>query len=300
MIKLMMHRAIGVAAIAAVAAVGLPAARSSAETIESALVRAYQNNPQINQQRAVVRGTDEGVPQALSGYRPRVSITSSIGEQYTDQTAKSLTGTANGPLPVYSSASGKTTPYTYGATVQQTLLNGFQTANRTRAAESQVSAAREGLRVLEQTVLLNAATTYMDVLRDTANLEVQRSNVRVLEETLRQTRDRFNVGEVTKTDVAQPEAQLAAGQSAALAAESTLTTSKANFRQVIGVEPVNLAPGSPVDRFSPGTIAAAIEQGLVENPNITAAMYGVDVAFLQVKINEGALYPTFNIQANAN
>src|SRR6202030_3444342 len=134
--------------------------------------------------------------------------------------------------------------------------------NRTRAAESQVSATREALRVMEQTVLLNAATAYMDVLRDTANLEVQRSNVRVLEETLRQTRDRFNVGEVTKTDVAQSEAQLAAGQSAALAAESTLITSKANYRQLIGVEPVNLAPRSPIDRFSPATLAAAIDQGL--------------------------------------
>src|SRR5262249_8131909 len=148
-------------------------------------------------------------------------------------------------------------------------------------------------------MLVNAGTAYMDVLRDTASLEVQRSNVRVLEETLRQTRDRFNVGEVTKTDVAQSEAQLAAGQSSLLAAESTLNTSKANYRQVIGVEPNNLQPGSPVDRFSPSTLAAAVEQGLVENPNITAAMYGVDVAFLQVKINEGALYPTVNLNASA-
>ena len=94
----------------------------------------------------------------------------------------------------------------------QTLFNGFQTANRTRLAEGQVSAAREALRVLEQAVLLAAATVYMDMLRDAAIVDVQRSNVRVLDETLRQTRDRFNVGEVTRTDVAQSEAQLAAGQ----------------------------------------------------------------------------------------
>jgi outer membrane protein len=303
------RRAIGVAAVATVATAGWPAVASHAETIESALVRAYQNNPQLNQQRALVRGTDEGVPQALSGYRPKVSVTGSLGEQYTDTGTKSavtipantpqITAVAPGKVTTsYSGASGTTTPWTVGITGQQTLFNGFQTANRTRAAESQVSSAREGLRVLEQTVLLNAATAYMDVLRDTANLEVQRSNVRVLEETLRQTRDRFNVGEVTKTDVAQAEAQLAAGQSAALAAESTLTTSKANYRQVIGVEPANLAPGSPVDRFSPTTLAAAIEQGLVENPNVTAAMYGVDIAFLQVKINEGALYPTISLTTN--
>jgi outer membrane protein len=136
------------------------------------------------------------------------------------------------------------------------------------------------------------------VLRDTANLEVQRNNVRVLQETLKQTRDRFEVGEVTRTDVAQAEAQLAAGQSSMLAAESTLTTSKANYRQVIGVDPVNLAPGSPVDRFSPHTLPAAVDQGLIENPNVTAAMYGIDIAFLQVKINEGALYPTLTAQAS--
>jgi len=279
--------------------------RASAETIESALVKAYQNNPQLNAQRASVRAIDEAVPQALSGYRPRVAVTGTVGEQFTDSTTKSVGAIPNpngGPAKqtvTYTGLSATTTPWSYGATAQQTLFNGFQTANRTRAAESQVSSAREGLRILEQTVLLTGATTYMDVLRDTASLEVQRSNVRVLQETLKQTNDRFQVGEVTRTDVAQAEAQLAAGQSAMLAAESTLTTSKANFRQVIGVEPVNLAPGSPVDRFSPATLQVAIAQGLVENPNVTAAMYGIDVAFLQVKVNEGALYPTFVVQATA-
>ncbi|MGA2127946.1 MAG: TolC family outer membrane protein [Xanthobacteraceae bacterium] len=287
------------ASIAWVATLLVAASACSAETMESALISAYQNNPQLNQQRASVRATDEGVPQALSGYRPRVAVTGTLGSNYTSVTENlgKLSPTATGPI--YLNAAATTAPYTAGVTATQTLFNGFQTGNRTRAAESQVSAAREGLRVLEQTVLLTGATAYMDVLRDTANLEVQRSNVRVLEETLRQTRDRFDVGEVTRTDVAQAEAQLAAGQSSELAAESTLTTSRANYRQVIGVEPTNLAPGSPVDRFSPSTLGAAIDQGLVENPNVTAAMYGIDVAHLQVKINEGALYPTVTVQAAA-
>src|SRR2546428_339791 len=144
-----------------------------------------------------------------------------------------------------------------GVTGTQTLFNGFQTANRTRAAESQVFAARETLRVIEQTVLLDGATAYMNVLRDAAILEVQRSNVRVLGETLRQTRDRFNVGEVTRTDVAQSQAQLAAGQSQLLGAESNLTTSRATYRRVIGSEPGNLAPGMPVDRPAPRAPARA-------------------------------------------
>ena len=188
-----------VAVIAAMAAMR-PAA---AETLPGALALAYQNNPQLNSQRAIVRQQDEAVPQALSGYRPRVTGTANIGEQFTWQV------TSGGPVDIKQRF--YTQPRSVGAQVQQTLFNGFQTANRTRAAESQVSAARETLRVIEQQVLLDAATNYMNVLRDTAILEVQRSNVRVLGETLRQTRDRFNVGEVTRTDVAQAQAQLAAG-----------------------------------------------------------------------------------------
>lgn len=262
-----------------------------ADTIEAALIRAYQNNPQLNAQRASVRSTDESVPQALSGYRPQVALTASAGAQYLDTTSRTAPGTPSQTI------NGNTAPRSVGATATQTLYNGGQTGNRTRAAESQVSAAREGLRVLEQSVLLAAATIYMDYLRDAAIVEVQRNNTRVLEQTLRQTRDRFNVGEVTRTDVAQSEAQLAAGRTQQLTAESNLTTTRANFRRIIGNDPQALAPGSPVDRFLPGSLAGAIDMGLIENPNVTAAMHGIDISFLQVKINEGALFPTVTLQA---
>src|SRR5947199_1826132 len=275
------------AAVLLMAHVGLTPAL--ADTIEAALVRAYQNNPQLNAQRAQVRSTDENVPQALSGYRPKVNLSLSSGYEYQDiqQTQKGLPIHSDPPLQ----------PNSASLTVNQTLYNGNQTANRTRAAESQVSGSREALRVLEQTVLLQGATVYMDYLRDSATLEVQRSNVRVLEQTLKQTRDRFNVGEVTRTDVAQSEAQLAAGKTQALTAESNLTTTRANFRRIIGNEPTNLAPRSPVDRFLPGTLASAVGLSLVENPNVTASMFGIDVNYLQVKINEGALLPTVTVQA---
>ena len=262
-----------------------------ADTIEAALVRAYQTNPQLNAQRASVRSTDESVPQALSGYRPKVSITASGGYQYTD--VNSVVGGSNLHL------NGSNYPRAVGVTATQTLFNGNQTANRTRAAESQVSSAREGLRVLEQSVLLAAATVYMDYLRDSATVEVQKSNVRVLEQTLKQTNDRFNVGEVTRTDVAQSQAQLAAGNTQLLTAESNLTTTRANFRRIIGSEPTARAPGSPVDRFLPSSLAQAVELGLTQNPNVTAAMFGIDVSFLNVKINEGALFPVVTLQANA-
>ncbi|HEY0329770.1 MAG TPA: TolC family outer membrane protein [Rhodopseudomonas sp.] len=262
-----------------------------ADTIEAALVRAYQSNPQLNAQRASVRSTDENVPQALSGYRPRVSVTASGGYQYSD-----VVGTTGG---LTGRIHGDQAPRAIGVTASQTLFNGNQTANRTRAAEGQVSSAREGLRVLEQSVLLSAATIYMDYLRDAATLEVQRSNVRVLEQTLKQTRDRFNVGEVTRTDVAQSEAQLAAGRTQQLTAESNLTTTRSNFRRIIGSEPEALAPGSPVDRYLPATLPTAVELGLTENPNVTASMFGIDVSFLNVKINEGALFPTLTLQGSA-
>jgi outer membrane protein len=266
-----------------------------ADTIDAALVRAYQNNPQLNAQRASVRSTDENVPQALSGYRPKVAVTASAGYQYTD----TLTNTGGGPNTLVSTQiHGTNAPRSIGATVTQTLFNGQQTANRTRAAESQVSAAREGLRVLEQSVLLSAATIYMDYLRDSAIVEVQRSNVRVLEQTLKQTRDRFNVGEVTRTDVAQSEAQLAAGRTQLLTAEANLTTTRSNFRRIIGNEPENLAPGSPVDRFLPGTLPGAVDLGLTQNPNVTAAMFGIDISYLSVKVNEGALFPTVTLQTS--
>ena len=260
-----------------------------ADTIEAALVRAYQSNPQLNAQRASVRATDEGVPQALSGYRPKVNLTATGGYQYQDLQVS----------PGTQAAHGTTVPRSVTLNVTQTLYNGNQTANGVRKAESQVSGQREALRAIEQGVLFAAANIYMDYLRDAAIVEVQRSNTRVLEQTLKQTQDRFNVGEVTRTDVAQSEAQLAAGRTQQLTAESNLNTTRSNFRRIIGSEPENLAPGSPVDRYLPSTLQKAVDISLTENPNVTAAMYGIDVQYLQVKISEGALLPTVTVQASA-
>jgi outer membrane protein len=162
-----------------------------------------------------------------------------------------------------------------------------------------VFSARETLRSTEQSVLLSAATAYMNLLRDSALLDLQRSNVTVLEATLRQTRDRFNVGEVTRTDVAQAESRLAAGRSSLLTAESNYITSKANYRQVIGVEPGRLVPAMPVDRLSPRNLSGSMARARTEHPTITTAAYNVDVAQYQVKVAEGALYPTLSLQGAA-
>jgi len=282
-------------AIGAIACVALPAATIPArgQTLESALMQAYQNNPTLNSQRASVRATDEGVPQALSGYRPRVSITGSVGEQYWDTLTKASTTSG-----VYTKQSGTMTPSGYGLTTTQTIFNGFQTANRTRQAEAQVLAARATLRVTEQTVLLSAVTAYMNLLRDSAIFDLQRRNVEVLQEQLRQTRDRFNVGEVTRTDVAQSESRLAAGRSQVLTAESNYKASGATYRQVIGSNPGKLSPGTPVDRFSPPNLSGAVGFASASHPAVVTAQYNIDVAQMQVKVAEGALYPTLSLQGN--
>src|SRR5262245_40523958 len=163
-------------------------------------------------------------------------------------------------------------------------------ANRTRQAEQQVFSARETLRTTEQNTLLNAATAYMNLLQTAAILELQRSNVNVLEVTLRQTRDRFTAGEVTRTDVAQAESRLASGRSQLSQAESNYVTAQAQYLQVVGVPPPpRLAAAAPVDRLSPRTLDGAIARGRTEHPLITTAMYNVDIAVQQVKIAEGAL-----------
>jgi outer membrane protein len=283
----------GSRAIAVVAAAVLLApAGVSADTLPWALIQAYQNNPQITAQRAAVRATDESVPTALSGYRPRVSGTYTATQQYLDTTTRVT------PL-LNHTQTGQVSVHSYGTTVSQTLFNGFQTANRTRQAESQVSAARENLRLVEQNVLLAAATAYMNLLRDTAILDLQRKNVEVLQEQLRQVRDRFNVGEVTRTDVAQSESRLAAGRSSMLTAESNLNTSRSAYRQIIGVEAGKLAPGTPVDRLSPGSLPIAVQEARVRHPSVTTAMFNIDAALFQVKIAEGALYPTLNAVGSA-
>ena len=282
------------------------------ETLETALIEAYLNNPSLNSQRAALRATDENVPQALSGYRPKITVTATGGQQSTSslsQQPNPLSSTS--PItcskfscpPEYNPAyynqqSGYNSPVALGATITQTIYNGYQTANRTRQAESQVLSARATLETTVQTVMLNAATAYMNLLRDGAILDLQRRNVEVLQEQLRQTRDRFNVGEVTRTDVAQAESRLAAGRSQVLTAEANYKASQATYRQVIGVNPGKLAAGTPVDRFSPNALPAAISTGMAIHPAVTTAEYNVDVAEQMVKVAEGALLPTVTVQGN--
>ena len=286
----------GGVALAAIACVALPltSPQARADSLESALVQTYLNNPTLNSQRASVHATDENVPQALSGYRPKISITASGGEQSLSGTSKV---TSTNPS-TYSTISGYNSPFSAGVSATQTLFNGFQTANRTRQAEAQVLAARETLRVTEQSVLLDGVTAYMNLLRDTAIVGLQKSNVEVLQEQLRQTRDRFNVGEVTRTDVAQSESSLASGRSQLLTAEANYNSSGAVYRKVVGSTPGKLAAASPVDRFAPRGLASAVAAGMTGHPSVVSAQYNIDVAQMQVKVAEASLYPTLSVTGN--
>ncbi len=284
---------IGLASTATIAT----SASAAAETVESALVRAYLNNPQLNVQRALVKVTDEGVPQALAGYRPRIGATLTGGEQSLSTTSQLLPQPPGTPAQYFTN-SGYNATYSGGFAITQTLYNGFQTANRTRAAEASVLSARETLRNTEQTVLLSALTAYMNVLRDYAILELQKRNVEVLREQLRQTRDRFKVGDVTSTDISQSEARLASGMTQVLSADANYKTSIATFHQVIGSDPGKLSPATIVDRFLPKTLPDSIAVGSNLNPAITTAMYNLDIAQNQVSLAEGALLPTLVVQGS--
>ena len=272
---------------------------AAADTLEAALAYAYVNNPQLNSQRAVVRATDESVPIALAGYRPKATVTANVGMQSLSSTIREIGSTTPLGAPAsYFTQSGTNTPHGVGATVTQTLLNGFQTANRTKLAESQVFAARETLRTTEQTVLLNAATAYINLLREWGILELQRSNLEVLAEQLRQTQARLQSGNVTATDVSQADARINAGRTQLFTATASYESARAAYRQVIGLVPGKLAPAAPVDRFIPHTLVAAVSASVSENPLVTAAQHNVDVAIHQVKVAEGSLYPTLSLQGN--
>lgn len=283
-------------------AAALIVAPASAETMSSALARAYASNPDINQQRANVRGVDENIPKAKAGWLPKINATASVGKQYTYVRAAPTRIDESHPTrqrPMgqkYDDA----TPRSYGISATETLFDGFKTYNSVRQAESATFGAREIMRNTEQTVLLNAATAYMNVLRDTAILSLRKNDISVLEEQLRQTRDRFQVGEVTRTDVAQAEASLAQSRSNYFAAQSILQSSIASFRQFIGVEPKRLSPAKSVEKLLPRKLARAVSMSQVDHPAIAAALHNVDVAALAVKVAESALYPNVSVTGSVN
>ena len=252
----------------------LIASSASAETLADALASAYANNPTLNAQRASLRATDEGVPQALAGYRPTIS------------------GSAQASL---SSQMPGSIPRGVSLTIEQPIFTGMQTTNGVKIAETAVLAAREALRDAEQQTLLAAATAFMNLVEAQANLNLTKENLDFLREQVRAAQDRLNVGEGTKTDVAQTNASLAAGQAEYNSAVAALNTALAVYEQVIGHRPTMLGAAKPVDAWLSKSLNAAIADAMTSHPSILAAGYNIDIADYNVKVVEGALLPTVSV-----
>lgn len=260
-------------------ATALSSGPALAETIFGALTKAYQNNSELNSARAGVRVTDEGVAIAKSGYRPTIAGVSSINFAKQDGT--------------------RLTTGSFGVQIQQTLFDGFQTRNNVRAAESRVRAAQQSLRNTEQNILFNAASAYMDVIRDRQIAALQQQNLEFLEEQVRAARSRLEVGEGTRTDVAQAEASRSAAVAQVSAARAQAQASAATYRQIVGDDPGSLQPAGPVKGL-PGGIDQAYGIAANEHPAILATLQLVDAADFSVKAAEGALLPQISAQASVS
>ncbi len=293
-----MKRGVLLAAALGLAWAGAAAPNARAETLNEALARAYDANPTLNSGRAALRATDEGVPQASAGMKPRVLGNAFMGVEGRRNVSSSIEFSNNDPTTRQynvSIQSGRSLPRSGILSVEQPLFDGFKARNATRSAESDVFAGRERLRLTEQRVLLDAVSAYMSVLRDTAALKLQENNVAVLAEQLRQVRERYLAGQITLTDIAQAESRLAGGRAQAAFARSALEASIGLYKQRIGVEPKRLAPAKPVDHLLPKTREEAEARAQSDHPVILAALHDVDAAEFQIKVTEADFMPKLSL-----
>ncbi len=261
-----------------------------AETISGALAKAYQLNSELNSARAGVRVTDEGVAIAKSGYRPVIEGTANVDYSQT-----------NSPLGLgLGNASTNLLVGFFGVEIRQTVFDGFQTRNNVASAEAQVRAADESLRNTEQNILFNAATSYMDVIRDRQVAILRQRNLQFLVEQVRAAQSRFDVGEGTRTDVAQAEASRSSAVAQLAAARAQVTSSEAVYTQIVGERPGSLSPAAALAKLLPRSLDQALAQGASQHPAILATKHLVDAAAFSVKSAEGALLPQLSATANAS
>ena len=269
-------------------ACALPAALS-AQTIEEAMAEAYRSNPQLLAQRARVRSTDEQVPQALAGWRPTVDMTADAGGAHYETNIPSTA----------SPARQDREPKSTKIELSQPLYRGGRTSAATSEAENNVKAERARLVTVEQRVLLDAATAYLDLYREIAVLDLNRGNEQVLRRQLDATRDRFQVGEITRTDVFQAEARLARAIADRIKAEGDLEISRASYVKVIGVAPPAELTLPPAPDRLPDEKDKAIRDAAIQNPAVIAAEFDQRAARDRVDGAAGELLPTFKIVASA-
>ena len=284
-LSMMMKRpALRILAVSAVI-LGVFSAPASAESLQEALSRAYLFNPTLKAARANLRATDENVARAKSGFRPTIN----------GQVSRELQNVNTSPdLP---GQEGNFTSNNYSVTLVQPIFRGFRTINAVQGAQAGVEAGREDLRSQEQEVLLNSVTAYVDVVRDQAVLNLQQNNQRVLSQQLKAAQDRFEVGEVTKTDVAQARARASGAESAISQARAQLQADRATFAQLIGNSPETLRDPGPT-RLVPKSQQEALKIGEGENPTIIAAIFRERAQDHLIKETKGELLPQVNLQAN--
>lgn len=257
---------------------------ASAETITGALSKAYKNNSQLNSARAGVRVVDEDVAIAKSGWRPTVGA--SAGLDYTNVRRDG--------------ASRRLTSGSFGVQINQTLFDGFQTKNNVASAEARVRASQESLRNTEENILFSAAQAYMNVIHDRQVAALTQQNLQFLNEQARAARSRFDVGEGTRTDVAQADAARSGAEAQLSAARAQALASAAAYHQLVGEEPGKLKAASPLGKQVPSSLDSAVSIASAEHPAILATGHLVDAAAFSVKSAEGALLPSVTASAGVS
>ncbi|MEP0942181.1 MAG: TolC family outer membrane protein [Rhizobiaceae bacterium] len=259
--------------------------QANAESLRTALAAAYNHNATLNAQRAATRAADENIAQAKSGFRPTVTGDANYGFA---STTSNRTGSAD------------TNPYGYGITISQSLFDGFRTINNVAAAEANIKGSREQLRRVEQQVLESAANAYVNVLEAREIVSIRRQNIEFLREQLRSSQARLDVGEGTRTDVAQSQARLSTARSQLSAAQATLESARATYRRFIGRTPSNLSWPKSLNYLYASSLQGAIAMGLNEHPAVRLTQHAVDASAFNVKAQEGAFLPSLSLRGNAN
>ena len=273
-------------AVLLMASAGVAAVRPAAsQTLPEALALAYANNPTLQAARAQLRAVDENVPQALAGWRPTVQMGGSVGT--VDSETQLRRGATN---------STNRDPTTLNASVTQPLYRGGRTVSSTSRAENQVLAQRARLLATEQQVLLDAVNAYVAVIRDQEEVRLNTNNEQVLMRQLQATNERFRVGEITRTDVAQAESRLAGARAARSDAEGRLQNSRAVFTRVVGQPPERLTPPQPLRQ----PVANARDAGnlaSLNNPGVVAALFDEAAARDLIDVQFSALMPQASVTA---
>lgn len=265
-------------------AIGVPGGHAKAETLQEVLATAYATNPTLEARRARLKATDEGVPQALSNWRPTVQMTGEAGRGRFENNTALQRETIRSPK-------------TLTAAIVQPLWRGGRTVAATQQAESTVMAERSELHSTEQTVLLNAATAYLNVTRDEAVVQLSINNEQVLRRQFEAAEERFRVGEITRTDVSQAEARLARAAADRVQAEGVLQTSRANYVNIVGRPPEALEPpGEQV--VVPSALDEALALSLANNPTVLAAEWTARAARDGVDLVAGELLPTVSLNGD--